>query len=102
MNFLLGALPTIFSSPLVRNTIGGLANGVWNMLRNNATKAVGGFVDNTISEAKQKVKSYIDEEDEDALPPTPMEPRSILGKRPAYVQVNRNDKYQRRKRVKRT
>lgn len=55
MSFFLSALPSLFSSPLVRDTIGSIAGNIWNSIKGNAALAANDFVNNTTQSAVKAV-----------------------------------------------
>lgn len=59
MSFFLSALPALFSSPLVRDTIGSIAGGLWNSLKSNAKLAANDFVSNTTQSAIKTINDRI-------------------------------------------
>lgn len=61
MSFLLGALPSLFSSPLVKNTISSIGGTLWDILKKNA----GNAFNNIIKDVKQEVKPFVEPMEEE-------------------------------------
>lgn len=59
MSFFLPVLSGLFSSPLVRNTIGTIAGGLWDTLKKNATNAASNFVNNTVNDSVRTVREGV-------------------------------------------
>lgn len=55
MSFFLSALPSLFSSPLVRDTIGSIAGNIWNSIKGNAATAANDFLSNTTQSVVKNV-----------------------------------------------
>lgn len=59
MSFFLSALPALFSSPFVRDTLGSIAGGIWNSIKSNAAVAANDFVNNTVQQGATAIRNSV-------------------------------------------
>lgn len=64
MAFLASAIPSLFSSPLVRNVLGGIASDVWGAIKKRGGEAISGVLEDTVGGSedgivKRRLKPYM-------------------------------------------
>lgn len=118
MSFLLGALPTLFSSPFIRNTLSSAAQGLMNIISSNAKEAATSFVNKSVQQGLSGVQNFIkpiqgkrfspfedelEEEEETGMDFEDENQMDKVSRRPSgnLRRINRPTKYFNRKKLKR-